>query len=54
VDQVELQIRGNDIAITSGLREFANERIEKLDHLLGRGGDAKLNFAKFTIEPAAT
>jgi putative sigma-54 modulation protein len=46
VDQVELQIRGNDIAITSGLRDFANERIEKLDHLLGRVADAKLELRK--------
>jgi putative sigma-54 modulation protein len=46
VDQVELQIRGNDIAITNGIREFATERIEKLDHLLGRDGDAKLELRK--------
>ncbi len=43
---MELQIRGNDIAITSGLRDFANERIEKLDHLLGRVADAKLELRK--------
>jgi len=43
---VELQIRGNDIAITNGLREFANERIGKLDHLLGRVAEAKLELRK--------
>lgn len=43
---MELQIRGNDIAITNGLREFANERIEKLDHLLGRVADARLELRK--------
>jgi len=43
---VELQIRGNDIAITNGLLEFASERTEKLDHLLGRVGDAKLELRK--------
>jgi putative sigma-54 modulation protein len=43
---MDLQIRGNDIAITSGLREFANERAEKLDHLLGRVADAHLELRK--------
>jgi putative sigma-54 modulation protein len=43
---MELQIRGNDIAITNGLREFANERANKLDHLLGRGADAHLELRK--------
>jgi putative sigma-54 modulation protein len=43
---VELHIRGNDIAITDGLREFASERVEKLDHLLGRVADAKLELRK--------
>jgi putative sigma-54 modulation protein len=46
VDQVELQIRGNDVAITNGLREFANDRIGKLDHLLGRFSDAHLELRK--------
>jgi putative sigma-54 modulation protein len=46
VDKVELQIRGNDIAITTGLREFANERASKLDHLLGRVADAHLELRK--------
>jgi putative sigma-54 modulation protein len=46
VDQVELQIRGKDIAITNGLREFANERINKLDNLLGRVTDAHLDLRK--------
>jgi putative sigma-54 modulation protein len=46
VDKVELQIRGKGIAITSGLREFANERASKLDHLLGRVGDAHLELRK--------
>jgi putative sigma-54 modulation protein len=43
---MELKIRGNDIAITSGLREFANERASKLDHLLGRVTDAHLELRK--------
>jgi ribosome hibernation promoting factor len=43
---MELQIRGNDIAITNGLREFANERASKLDHLLGRVADAHLELRK--------
>jgi ribosome hibernation promoting factor len=43
---VELHIRGKDIAITDGLREFASERVEKLDHLLGRVADAKLELRK--------
>ena len=43
---MELQIRGNDIAITNGLRDFANERANKLDHLLGRVADAHLELRK--------
>ena len=39
---MHLQIRGHDIAVTDDLRDFAERRANKLDHLLTRVVDAKL------------
>ena len=39
---MELQIRGNGIAVTDELRQFVSRRTAKLDHLLDRVVDAKL------------
>ena len=39
---MEIQIRGNGIALTDDLREFAEKRTAKLDHLVDRVVDAKL------------
>lgn len=39
---MEVQVRGRDIQITDGLRSFVERRTEKLDQLLDRVLDAKL------------
>ena len=39
---MELQIRGNGIAVSDDLRQFAEKRAAKLDRLVGRVVDAKL------------
>jgi putative sigma-54 modulation protein len=39
---MEMQIRGNGVAIDDTLREFVNRRAAKLDHLTGRVIDAQL------------
>jgi putative sigma-54 modulation protein len=39
---MEIQIRGNGIAINDALREFVDRRASKLDRLVGRVTDAKL------------
>jgi putative sigma-54 modulation protein len=39
---MDIQVRGHDIAITDGLRDFIDRRMSKLDHLLDRVVDAKL------------
>jgi len=39
---VELQIRGNGIAVSDDVREFANKRAAKLDRLVDRVVEAKL------------
>ena len=39
---MEIQIRGNGVAIDDTLREFVNRRAAKLDHLIGRVVDAQL------------
>ncbi len=39
---MEIQIRGNGIAVTDDLRDFAEKRTAKLDHLVDRVVDAKL------------
>ena len=39
---MEIQIRGNGVTIDDRLREFVERRGSRLDHLVGRVGDAKL------------
>ena len=39
---MELQIRGNGVPVTDDLRRFAEKRAAKLDHLVDRVVDAKL------------
>ncbi len=39
---MDLQIRGNGLSISDDLREFVEQRVAKLDHLLDRVVDAKL------------
>ncbi len=39
---MELQIRGNGVPVTDDLRRFAEKRASKLDHLVDRVVDAKL------------
>jgi len=43
---MDLHIRGNDIVITDDLRAFAERRAAKLDHLLSRVVDAKLELRR--------
>ena len=39
---MEIQVRGNGVAIDDGLREFIDRRATRLDHLVDRVVDAKL------------
>jgi putative sigma-54 modulation protein len=39
---LDIQIRGNGIVINDSLRDFVERRAAKLDHLVGRVADAKL------------
>ena len=39
---MDIQVRGNGIAIDETLRDFVDRRAAKLDHLVGRVADAKL------------
>jgi putative sigma-54 modulation protein len=43
---VDLQIRGHDIVVTDSLRSFIDRRAAKLDHLVDRVVDAKLELRK--------
>ena len=39
---MDIQVRGNGVTINDALREFIDRRAAKLDHLVGRVSDAKL------------
>lgn len=39
---MDIQIRGNGVTINDALREFIDKRASRLDHLVGRVTDAKL------------
>jgi putative sigma-54 modulation protein len=39
---MDIQVRGNGVVINDALREFVDRRAAKLDHLVGRASDAKL------------
>ncbi len=39
---MDIQVRGNGVTINDALREFIDRRAAKLDHLVGRASDAKL------------
>ena len=39
---MDIQVRGNGVTINDALREFVDRRAAKLDHLVGRVSDAKL------------
>ncbi len=39
---MDIQVRGNGVTINDALREFIDHRAAKLDHLVGRASDAKL------------
>lgn len=39
---MDIQVRGNGVAIDATLRDFVDRRAAKLDHLVGRVTDAKL------------
>ncbi len=43
---MEVQIRGNGIAVNDDLREYAEQRLAKLDHLVRRVVDAKLELRR--------
>jgi putative sigma-54 modulation protein len=43
---MDLQIRGHDVMVNDGLREFARQRASKLDRLIDRVVDAKLELRK--------
>lgn len=45
---MEFQIRGNGISINDDLREHADQRLAKLDHLVRRVTDAKLELRRRT------
>ncbi len=39
---MEVQIKAKDFKVSQGLREYVQERIDKLDRFVGRGANAKL------------
>jgi putative sigma-54 modulation protein len=39
---VEVQIKTKDFKVSQGLREYVQERVDKLDRFVGRGANAKL------------
>ena len=39
---MEVQIKAKDFKVSQGLREYVQERIDKLDRFVGRGASAKL------------
>jgi putative sigma-54 modulation protein len=43
---VDIQIRGNGIAVNDDLRDYADQRLAKLDHLINRVVDAKLELRR--------
>jgi ribosomal subunit interface protein len=39
---MEVQIKTKDFKVSQGLREYVQERVDKLDRFVGRGANAKL------------
>lgn len=39
---MQVQIKAKDFKVSQGLREYVEERLNKLDRFVGRGGDAKV------------
>ena len=39
---MEVQIKAKDFKVSQGLREYVQERVDKLDRFVGRGANAKL------------
>ena len=43
---MEVQIKAKDFKVTDALRDYVQERIDKLDRFIGRGASAKLELAR--------
>ena len=49
---MEVQIKTKDFKVSQGLREYVQERVDKLDRFVGRGANAKLELTHEHIKPA--